>query len=121
MRDEDQPSGDPENSGPAPWSEKDWATYLRRQDLETARFLAFYHEAKGVPDRLDVVARRMGWEPNEWSPTAEASETEPDMETEDRRVRADFWQFSLFTFCFFISSLPSSVSPSSVFSRYLRS
>jgi len=80
MRDEDQPSGDPENSGPAPWSEKDWATYLRRQDLETARFLAFYQEAKGLPDRLDVVARRMGWEPSEWSPTAEASETEPDME-----------------------------------------
>jgi hypothetical protein len=51
MRDEDQPSGDPENSGPAPWSEKDWATYLRRQDLETARFLAFYQEAKGLPDR----------------------------------------------------------------------
>lgn len=80
MRDEDQPAGDPDNSGPAPWTEKDWSAYLRRQDLETARFLAFYQEAKGLPDRLDVVARRMGWEPNEWSPVAEASDSEPDPE-----------------------------------------
>lgn len=77
MRDEDVPQGDSDNSGSASWSEKDWAAYLRRQDLEAARFLSFYHEARGLPDRLDVVARRMGWEPNEWSPGAEPPEDDP--------------------------------------------
>lgn len=72
--------GDAEGSGPAPWSEADWTAYLRRQDLEVARFLSAYNEVKSNPDRLDTCARRMGWEPGEWSPGAEPPETEPDPE-----------------------------------------
>ena len=78
MRDEDLPQGDSEGSGPAPWTEGDWTAYLRRQDLEVARFLSAYNEVKSTPDRLDTCARRMGWEPGEWSPGAEPPETEPD-------------------------------------------
>ncbi len=80
MQDEDLPQGDAEGSGPAPWSEADWTAFLRRQDLEVARFLSNYNEVKSTPDRLDTCARRMGWEPGEWSPGAEPSETEPDPE-----------------------------------------
>lgn len=80
MRDEDQPQGDSEGSGPAPWSEADWTAYLRKQDLEVARFLATYNEVKATPDRLDTCARRMGWEPGEWSPSAETGEAEPESE-----------------------------------------
>jgi len=81
MRDEDQPQGDSEGSGPAPWGEADWAAYLRRQDLEVARFLSHYNEVKAMPDRLDLCARRMGWEPGEWSPPPEAGEAEPETES----------------------------------------
>ena len=80
MRDEDQPQGDSEGSGPAPWSESDWSSYVRSQDLEVARFLATYNEVKGAPDRLDICARRMGWEPGEWSPAAEPSDVDPEAE-----------------------------------------
>jgi hypothetical protein len=78
MQDEDLPHGDAEGSGPAPWTEADWTAFLRRQDLEVARFLAAYNEVKSTPDRLDTTARRMGWEPGEWSPGAETPETDPD-------------------------------------------
>lgn len=80
MQDDDQHQGDADNSGQAPWSESDWSNYLRRQDLEVARFLSYYNEVKALPDRLDTCARRMGWEPNEWSPGMEPSEGEPEAE-----------------------------------------
>lgn len=80
MQDDDQPQGDADNSGQAPWSESDWTAYLRRQDLEVARFLSYYNEVKALPDRLDTCARRMGWEPNEWSPGMEPPEAEPESE-----------------------------------------
>jgi len=80
MQDDDQHQGDADNSGQAPWSESDWSRYLRRQDLEVARFLSYYNEVKALPDRLDTCARRMGWEPNEWSPGMEPPEGEPDAE-----------------------------------------
>lgn len=80
MQDDDQPQGDADNSGQAPWSESDWANYLRRQDLEVARFLSYYNEVKSLPDRLDTCARRMGWEPSEWSPGMEPPEAEADAE-----------------------------------------
>lgn len=81
MRDEDQPQGDAEGSGPAPWSEADWTAYLRRQDLEVARFLSLYEEVKAMPDRLDTCARRMGWDPAETWPDAEATEGDADPES----------------------------------------
>ena len=80
MHDEDQPQGDAENSGQAPWSESDWTAYLKRQELEVARFLSIYNEVKALPDRLDTCARRMGWEPNEWSPGTEIIDIEFDPE-----------------------------------------
>jgi hypothetical protein len=80
MHDEDQPMGEGENSGQAPWSESDWSAYLRRQDLEVARFLSIYNEVKALPERLDTCARRMGWEPGEWSPGMDLPETEAEAE-----------------------------------------
>lgn len=66
MDDGDQPLG--EGAGNASWGEADWSAYLRRNDLEVGRFLSYYDEVKGLPDRLDVSARRMGWETADWAP-----------------------------------------------------
>jgi len=68
MHDGDQPQGEFEGSGNASWGEADWANYLHRNDLEVARFLSYYNEIKTLPDRLDISARRMGWENADWGP-----------------------------------------------------
>ena len=68
MHDGDHSSGDFEGSGNASWGENDWANYLRRNDREIARFLSYYQEIKTLPDRLDISARRMGWENADWGP-----------------------------------------------------
>ncbi|MEY3392488.1 MAG: hypothetical protein RLZZ322_1337 [Verrucomicrobiota bacterium] len=68
MDDGDQPQGDFDGSGNASWGEADWAGYLHRNDLEVGRFLSYYAEVKNLPDRLDVSARRMGWENADWAP-----------------------------------------------------
>ena len=68
MDDGDQPQGDFDGSGNASWGEADWSGYLQRNDLEVGRFLAYYNEVKNLPDRLDISARRMGWENADWAP-----------------------------------------------------
>ncbi len=68
MDDGDHPQGDFEGSGNASWGEADWAGYLQKNDLEVARFLSYYTEVKDLPDRLDISARRMGWENADWAP-----------------------------------------------------
>ena len=68
MDDGDQPQGDFDGSGNASWGEADWAGYLQRNDLEVGRFLSYYTEVKDLPDRLDISARRMGWENADWAP-----------------------------------------------------
>ncbi|MGA0133798.1 MAG: hypothetical protein ACO3ND_05530 [Opitutales bacterium] len=78
MRDGDQPQGDPEGSGNAPWNESDWSGYLRGNDLEVGRFLSYYHEVRKLPDRLDLSARRMGWENADWAPSEGLVEDAPD-------------------------------------------
>ena len=68
MHDSDQPHGESDGSGNASWGEKDWKGCLLRNDLEIKRFLACYEEAQAQPDRLDVAARKMGWENADWVP-----------------------------------------------------
>ena len=68
MQDGDQPQGEFDGSGNASWGEADWSGYLHRNDLEIGRFLSYYNEVKRLPDRLDVSARRMGWESVDWAP-----------------------------------------------------
>lgn len=83
MDDADQPQGDFDGSGNASWGEADWATYLQRNDLEVGRFLSYYSEIKSLPDRLDVSARRMGWENADWAPgDPSVAEDAPDDEND---------------------------------------
>lgn len=65
---EGQPEGDWEDKGNLSWNELDWKQFLQRQDKEISRFLRHYDESP-VPstERLDWVARQMGWDSEDWS------------------------------------------------------
>jgi|GEM_PF-189217 len=43
------------------WNEFHWERYLREQDEQPHRYLAFYETLLKHPKRTDEVARRMGW------------------------------------------------------------
>ena len=65
---EGQPEGEWEDRGNLSWNEVDWQNFLKRQEKEVARFLRFYDECPlGQPERLDWVARQMGWDSEDWS------------------------------------------------------
>lgn len=63
-----QPEGDWEDRGNLTWNELDWQQFLHRQEREIARFLKFYDECGlEASERLDWVARQMGWDADDWS------------------------------------------------------
>ncbi len=65
---EGQPEGDWEDRGNLSWGELDWQRFLQRQDREISRFLRHYDECPVPPtERLDWVARQMGWDTDDWS------------------------------------------------------
>ena len=65
---EGQPEGDWEDRGNLSWGELDWQRFLQRQDKEISRFLRHYDECPVPPtERLDWVARQMGWDTDDWS------------------------------------------------------
>ncbi len=65
------------------WNEFDWEQYLRGQDEVICRYLAFYEKVRSSPQRLDEVARLMGWEVEEWNREEEKDESK---EKEGRKV-----------------------------------
>jgi len=44
------------------WTEKDWQKYLGEQEEAVRDYVKHYDQLTDVPDRIDEVARRMGWE-----------------------------------------------------------
>ncbi len=82
---EGPPEGDWEERGNLSWSELDWQQFLFRQEKEVARFLGLYDACPApATERLDWVARQMGWDAQDWSVSefgeddAEAGETDPE-------------------------------------------
>lgn len=74
---EGQFEGDWEERGFISWSELDWQRFLQRQEQEIARFLRLYDSAN-VPDveRLDWIAKQMGWDAEDWSVSDPTDEDE---------------------------------------------
>ena len=67
-----------EDRGELSWTETDWMKYLSEQEAAVGDYLKHYDQLDTVPDRIDEVARRMGWELAE---STEADETaDPDAE-----------------------------------------
>ncbi|TAG27176.1 MAG: hypothetical protein EAZ36_07165 [Verrucomicrobia bacterium] len=60
-----------DENGELVWNEFDWELYLREQDEVILRYLAFYEQVRGQPERLNEAARLMGWGVDDW--TSEAS------------------------------------------------
>ncbi|HLP02932.1 MAG TPA: hypothetical protein VK163_12965, partial [Opitutaceae bacterium] len=54
---------DGDEHGDLVWNEFDWERYLRQRDEAIAEYQRAYDEAANAPDRLDEVARQLGWEP----------------------------------------------------------
>ncbi len=72
--------------GDLAWNEFDWERYLREQEETTNRYLAFYEHCLGNPQRIDEVARNMGWDDSQWDsqdPKASELDEVPDILSED--------------------------------------
>ena len=66
-----------EDRGELSWTEADWTKYLGEQDEAVAEYLKHYDLLPEATDRVDEVARRMGWE------LADDAGTETDEEAEE--------------------------------------
>lgn len=62
------------------WSEFDWQRYLHRNEAEIREFLGLYHRLRHLPEHLDEIARRMGWDAADWSPSDEDDDDDDDDE-----------------------------------------
>lgn len=51
-----------EDRGELAWTEADWMKYLGEQEDAVRDYLKHYDQLSAAPDRIDEVARRMGWE-----------------------------------------------------------
>jgi hypothetical protein len=51
-----------EENGDLAWNEFDWEVYLREQEGAIHRYLGFYESLPAGPERIDVVADKMGWD-----------------------------------------------------------
>lgn len=68
--------GEWEDRSELTWNEADWEKYLAEQEKAVRDYLVAYAAAASAPDRIDQVARQLGWEPAEAEP---ASAVEPDL------------------------------------------
>lgn len=91
--DSDNPSENEwDDRGELAWNEFDWEHYLRDQDELIHRYIGFYEQLEGRPDRLDEVAHRMRWDEEVWSADEESllrpdltdavSDSSPEKETD---------------------------------------
>jgi hypothetical protein len=56
--------------GELAWNEFDWERYLREQDDAVRRYIGLYESCPGEPNRIDLVAGKMGWESTDLSDDA---------------------------------------------------
>ena len=77
-----------EDRGELSWTEADWMKYLGEQDEAVRDYLKHYDQLGEAPDRVDEVARRMGWELSEEAAT-ETDEAAEEAEAEESF--ADDW------------------------------
>jgi hypothetical protein len=79
------------------WKEFDWQRYLNESDGEIERFVQLYAGAKPGHERLDQVARQMGWDSGDWSidESSYAAEERPDIPSAEQRGSGDFDPFTV--------------------------
>lgn len=65
------------------WTEKDWQKYLSEQEEAVRDYIKHYDQLSEATDRIDEVARRMGWEMTESTGVAELADDEDDEDDDD--------------------------------------
>jgi hypothetical protein len=71
-----------EDRGELAWTEADWMKYLGEQEEAVRDYVKHYDQLPHATDRIDEVARRMGWELAETA-TDEAEAEEDEAEAEE--------------------------------------
>jgi len=74
-----------EDRGELSWTEADWMKYLGEQEAAVQEYLKHYDQLAAAPDRIDEVARRMGWELTE-----DLSATKDETEEEEAEAEEAF-------------------------------
>jgi len=79
------------------WKEFDWQRYLNESDGEIERFLQIYLGSKPSHDRLDQVAKHMGWDSGDWSidDSSFAAEPRTDIPEQEQRGFAEYDPFTV--------------------------
>lgn len=83
--------GDWDDRGDLAWNEYDWQRYLKQSDQELHRFFSLYKKMRQHPNRLDEIARLMGWDREDWNAGEIAnSKTEDAEASEDANIEGFF-------------------------------
>jgi len=79
------------------WKEFDWQRYLNESDGEIERFAQVYLLTPPAHDRLDQVAKQMGWDSGDWSidDSSVPAEDAPEIPEEEQRGSADYDPFTV--------------------------
>lgn len=64
------------------WTEADWQKYLGEQETAVRSYIKHYDQLGSSTDRIDEVAKRMGWELTA-SPAADGADTDADDDEDD--------------------------------------
>ena len=88
------------------WKEFDWQRYLNESDGEIEKFVQVYALTKPGPDRLDQVAKIMGWDSGDWSieDSSFASGNHPGIPEEELRGSPDYDPFTIHQHPVFIAT-----------------
>lgn len=70
-----------EDRGELAWTEADWMKYLGEQETAVRDYIKHYDQLGEATDRIDEVARRMGWEMA--GPATEAEEAAAEAEADE--------------------------------------
>lgn len=82
--------GEWEDRGDLVWNEYDWQRYLKQNEVEMARFVSLYKKMRHHPNRLDEIARMMGWDREDWNAGEIASSEDSTFEEDlDERMEMD--------------------------------
>jgi len=71
--------------GELAWNEFDWERYLRQQEETINRYLACYESCLSHPQRIDEVARQMGWDDGQW----DSQDLGPDDDDDSQEILAE--------------------------------
>lgn len=72
-----------EDRGELSWTEKDWRKYLAEQEDAVRDYIKHYDQLSDTADRIDEVARRMGWEMSESVSGIDVVEDEEDEDDDE--------------------------------------